>query len=168
MQARCKHLDQIRPVTPSAEGCEECLKIGDFLGPPANVPHLRPCRLLRQLTQQARHQAFSRHEAPDHHQRRARRRLGLVLSRRDHVRVDDRLPEIAAGAVVRFGVCIPVEQSPIAAAAGWQYVEEIVTDLLQPTVPDSNWTALAQRAPLRSSYPCRQPSCSRLDEDHRP
>jgi uncharacterized UBP type Zn finger protein len=24
----CKHLDQIRDVTPSASGCEDCLKIG--------------------------------------------------------------------------------------------------------------------------------------------
>jgi len=27
--AACKHLNQIRNVTPSAEGCEDCLKIGD-------------------------------------------------------------------------------------------------------------------------------------------
>jgi uncharacterized UBP type Zn finger protein len=26
---QCTHLDQIRAVTPSAQGCEECLKIGD-------------------------------------------------------------------------------------------------------------------------------------------
>jgi len=25
----CTHLDQIKDVTPSADGCEECLKIGD-------------------------------------------------------------------------------------------------------------------------------------------
>ncbi len=25
----CTHLDQIQEVTPSAEGCEECLRIGD-------------------------------------------------------------------------------------------------------------------------------------------
>ena len=24
----CSHLDQIRPVTPSANGCEDCLRIG--------------------------------------------------------------------------------------------------------------------------------------------
>jgi uncharacterized UBP type Zn finger protein len=24
----CTHLDTIRPVTPSAEGCEECLRLG--------------------------------------------------------------------------------------------------------------------------------------------
>ncbi len=25
----CPHLDQIQTVTPSADGCEECLKLGD-------------------------------------------------------------------------------------------------------------------------------------------
>jgi uncharacterized UBP type Zn finger protein len=27
--SNCTHLDQLRPVTPSAAGCEDCLKIGD-------------------------------------------------------------------------------------------------------------------------------------------
>jgi uncharacterized UBP type Zn finger protein len=35
--AKCKHLDQIRPVTPSADGCEDCLRIG------ADWVHLRMC-----------------------------------------------------------------------------------------------------------------------------
>jgi len=35
--ATCKHLDQIRDVTPSADGCEDCLKIG------ATWVHLRLC-----------------------------------------------------------------------------------------------------------------------------
>lgn len=26
----CSHLDQVQPVTPSAQGCEDCLKIGGF------------------------------------------------------------------------------------------------------------------------------------------
>ena len=26
---RCAHLDQIKEVTPSANGCEECLRVGD-------------------------------------------------------------------------------------------------------------------------------------------
>jgi uncharacterized UBP type Zn finger protein len=34
---RCQHLDQIRPVKPSAEGCEDCLKTGD------SWVHLRMC-----------------------------------------------------------------------------------------------------------------------------
>ncbi len=29
MPPKCSHLDQVRPVTPSAQGCEECLKTGD-------------------------------------------------------------------------------------------------------------------------------------------
>jgi uncharacterized UBP type Zn finger protein len=33
----CVHLDQIRDVTPSAQGCEECLKLGD------RWVHLREC-----------------------------------------------------------------------------------------------------------------------------
>jgi uncharacterized UBP type Zn finger protein len=33
----CTHLDTIRPVTPSAPGCEECLKIGQ------KWVHLRLC-----------------------------------------------------------------------------------------------------------------------------
>jgi uncharacterized UBP type Zn finger protein len=33
----CSHLDQIRAVTPSAEGCEDCLRIG------ASWVHLRLC-----------------------------------------------------------------------------------------------------------------------------
>ncbi len=34
----CSHLDLIRDVTPSAEGCEDCLKIG------GTWLHLRICR----------------------------------------------------------------------------------------------------------------------------
>jgi uncharacterized UBP type Zn finger protein len=26
----CSHLDQVQPVTPSAQGCEDCLKMGGF------------------------------------------------------------------------------------------------------------------------------------------
>jgi uncharacterized UBP type Zn finger protein len=33
----CTHLDQIKDVTPSADGCEDCLKIGDTWN------HLRLC-----------------------------------------------------------------------------------------------------------------------------
>src|SRR5438270_2946466 len=36
-QARCTHLGQVRSVTPSAEGCEDCLRIGD------TWVHLRLC-----------------------------------------------------------------------------------------------------------------------------
>jgi uncharacterized UBP type Zn finger protein len=37
MAKQCTHLDQIRQVTPSAQGCEECLKMGD------TWVHLREC-----------------------------------------------------------------------------------------------------------------------------
>jgi uncharacterized UBP type Zn finger protein len=37
MTKKCSHLGQIRQVTPSANGCEDCLKIGD------TWVHLRLC-----------------------------------------------------------------------------------------------------------------------------
>jgi len=37
MAERCEHLGQIKPVTPSAEGCEDCLKTG------GSWLHLRLC-----------------------------------------------------------------------------------------------------------------------------
>ncbi len=37
MSDQCKHLDHIHKVTPSAQGCEECLKIG------GQWVHLRMC-----------------------------------------------------------------------------------------------------------------------------
>ncbi|MEZ0327117.1 MAG: UBP-type zinc finger domain-containing protein [Fimbriimonas sp.] len=36
---KCSHVDQIQEVTPSAEGCEECLKIG------GTWVHLRICMI---------------------------------------------------------------------------------------------------------------------------
>jgi len=36
--AKCAHLNQVREVTPSARGCEDCLKTGDAW------VHLRLCR----------------------------------------------------------------------------------------------------------------------------
>ncbi len=38
MPATCTHLEQVREVTPSAEGCEECLKSGGWW------VHLRICK----------------------------------------------------------------------------------------------------------------------------
>src|SRR3712207_5894479 len=35
----CTHIDQIREVTPSAQGCEDCLKIGSWW------VHLRECQI---------------------------------------------------------------------------------------------------------------------------
>jgi hypothetical protein len=43
----CSHWGQIQDVTPSAQGCEDCLKIGDTWVPSASVPDLRSRRLLR-------------------------------------------------------------------------------------------------------------------------
>ena len=37
LRRECTHLDQINDVEPSAEGCEECLQMGD------NWVHLREC-----------------------------------------------------------------------------------------------------------------------------
>ncbi len=37
MATTCTHIDQIHDVTPSAQGCEECLKIG------SGWVHLREC-----------------------------------------------------------------------------------------------------------------------------
>ena len=39
----CTHLDQIRDVEPSAEGCEECLQMGD------TWVHLRECLSCRHV-----------------------------------------------------------------------------------------------------------------------
>ena len=36
-QKQCTHVDQIRDVEPSAQGCEECLQMGD------TWVHLREC-----------------------------------------------------------------------------------------------------------------------------
>ena len=38
MADTCSHLDQVQEVTPSADGCEDCLAIGD------RWVHLRLCR----------------------------------------------------------------------------------------------------------------------------
>src|SRR5438309_735703 len=56
---------------------------GERLGASAPVSELRPCRLLRSVAKQARNQTLSRDPAPNDAQLRARRRLGLVLRRRD-------------------------------------------------------------------------------------
>ncbi len=38
MQETCSHLDQIHDIPPNADGCEECLKMGD------SWVHLRLCK----------------------------------------------------------------------------------------------------------------------------
>ena len=47
MPNECKHVAGIRDVTPSALGCEECLKIGSPWVHLRLCLYLRPCRLLR-------------------------------------------------------------------------------------------------------------------------
>ncbi len=43
---RCTHTDQIHDVQPSAQGCEECLQMGDSWVP-QGVSRLRAYRMLR-------------------------------------------------------------------------------------------------------------------------
>ena len=43
MATNCTHLDQIYDVEPSAQGCEECLKTGDWW------VHLRECLVCGQV-----------------------------------------------------------------------------------------------------------------------
>jgi hypothetical protein len=93
MVRRCSHLQTIREVTPSADGCEECLAIG------AEWVHLRLCLtwrprgLLRRLTQPPRDEALPRHQASDRPIVRAGRGLEVVLRRR----VDDPLARAPVG-----------------------------------------------------------------------
>src|SRR6266550_4430476 len=56
------------------------------VAPPPDLPDVRPCRLLRRLTQPPRNSARPRHLTPDHPFTRARRRLELVLRRRGGAR----------------------------------------------------------------------------------
>ena len=79
MAQNCTHLDQIHEVTPSANGCEDCLKIGD------SWVHLRLCLTCGHVgccdssKEQARNQAFPRDQPSDHSVLPAWRGLGLVL-----------------------------------------------------------------------------------------
>jgi hypothetical protein len=67
---KCNHLDEIRGVTPSAKGCEECLKIGGWW------VHLRLCRICGHVG------SFSQNPAPYHRGLLSTRGLGMVLCRR--------------------------------------------------------------------------------------
>ncbi len=77
----CTHTDQIQTVTPSAQGCEECLKTGESLGSPEALPHLWPCGLLQQLKKQARSKALRPDPPPHYSVFRTGRRLAVVLHR---------------------------------------------------------------------------------------
>ncbi|KKU64050.1 MAG: Zinc finger UBP-type protein [Candidatus Amesbacteria bacterium GW2011_GWA1_47_16] len=81
--AVCTHLDQIKQVTPSAEGCEDCLKNRGQLGPLATLSYMRSCRLLRQFKKQARDKAFQGYGAPGYAFIRNRRILDVVLRGRN-------------------------------------------------------------------------------------
>ncbi len=76
MADECAHADAIRDVTPSALGCEECLKIGSRLGASAPLPHLRPCRLLRRFAEPPRHQTFPSQRAIRSSKAMIRRKAG--------------------------------------------------------------------------------------------
>jgi uncharacterized UBP type Zn finger protein len=63
MPTNCRHLDRIRPVTVSSEGCEECLRIG------ASWVHLRVCLTCGQVgcCDSSEHRHASRHAAEQGH-----------------------------------------------------------------------------------------------------
>jgi sugar phosphate isomerase/epimerase len=51
---------------------------------------------------------------------------------------------------VRFGVCASLDRAPLIKAAGWDYLEASVQELLQGSVPDDQWdgAARAKHSPL--------------------
>lgn len=57
---------------------------------------------------------------------------------------------------MEYGVCSSLARAAVVKAAGWDYVEAGVPELLQGTAPDAQWTgeALAKQSPLpiRSAY----------------
>jgi uncharacterized UBP type Zn finger protein len=87
MAQTCSHLDQIREVTPSANGCEDCLKIGD------TWVHLRLCLECGHVgcCNSSKNKHATRHFHATNHPivqyARAWRELGLVLHRPGHARV---------------------------------------------------------------------------------
>jgi len=88
MATECTHVDQVRDVTPSADGCEECLKRGDtwvhrrlcltcgHVGCCDDSKNRVPARSVGDCDE-----ALPRDPAPDHPIVRAGRGLGLVLCR---------------------------------------------------------------------------------------
>jgi len=47
---------------------------------------------------------------------------------------------------MEFGICMPVENSAAAKRAGWDFVEESAQSLLQPLLPEAQWTGAARVA----------------------
>jgi hypothetical protein len=64
-QSSCMHISQIREVTLSVEGCEDCLNTG-IPGAPSPLPNLRACGLLRFVKEQTRDEALSGDESSDY------------------------------------------------------------------------------------------------------
>jgi len=62
MNQRCSHLGQVRAVTPSADGCEDCLKTGD------SCVHLRLCKTCGHVS--CRDSSPNKHATAHFHQTR--------------------------------------------------------------------------------------------------
>ena len=63
-EATCAHIEAITTVKHAKRReCDECVKIGARLGPPAHVSGVRHDALLRRLAQPPRHQARTREQA---------------------------------------------------------------------------------------------------------
>ena len=95
----CAHLDQVDDVTPSGNGCVECLADGRPLGAPAPLHDLRPRRLLRLLAQQARDRALPRRRPPARAVVRAGRELVVVLPGQRGLRSRERALVLASAEV---------------------------------------------------------------------
>ena len=84
MLEACPHVKEIKNVKPSANGCEECLKMGD------TWVHLRMCLICGHVgccdSSKNKHATkhFHRTQASHHAIGRAGRGLALVLRRRNH------------------------------------------------------------------------------------
>src|SRR5262245_23918206 len=68
-----------RRTTSNTEWLRGMSEVGRALGASATLSDVRTRRLLRQLAEQARDEAFPCDPAPHHQELRARRGLGLVL-----------------------------------------------------------------------------------------
>jgi hypothetical protein len=66
MANECTHTDEIREVTPSADGCEDCLKMGDTWMHLRSMHDVWPRRLLRLFEKQACDQTLPRHPTSDY------------------------------------------------------------------------------------------------------
>jgi hypothetical protein len=83
MTGQCAHLDHVRDVEPLDATTVRGMPADEQpVGASAPLPNMRSRRLLRRLTQQARHETFSCHAAPDNEELRGRRELAVVLRRR--------------------------------------------------------------------------------------